>query len=61
MTEALPFWAREQLKLRQTFEQWLGFEIDRYEAEGSDKLFGAADGLPEVTLVPNAMTDVGVS
>jgi len=44
MVEPLAFWAREQLKLRETFEKWVGWEINRYEAEGFDTLFGQADG-----------------
>jgi hypothetical protein len=44
MPGPLPFWAREQLKLRKTFEDWVSWEIDKYEEEGFQKLFGDKGG-----------------
>lgn len=40
----IPFWATEQLRLRRTFDAWVTQEIDRYESEGFDKLFGDKGG-----------------
>ena len=41
---ASPFWAREQLKLRKTFESWVTAEIDRYETEGFQAIAGDKSG-----------------
>ena len=40
----LPSWAREQLRLRRTFDAWVSEEIDRYQAQGFEKLFGQKGG-----------------
>ncbi|MHC4983438.1 MAG: hypothetical protein ACYTF6_09775, partial [Planctomycetota bacterium] len=49
MRGEVPFWAKEQLALRRTFETWVSDEIDKYQAEGFEKLFGqkAGHGLDE--------------
>ena len=39
MIGKIPFWAKEQLKLRRVFEAWISEEIDRYEKEGFQNLF----------------------
>ncbi len=39
-----PDWAREQIALRRTLEQWIAAEIDNYEAKGFDALYGARGG-----------------
>lgn len=44
MSDSIPFWAKEQLKLRARFDAWVTEEIDKYEAEGFDKLFGQKKG-----------------
>lgn len=44
MSDTTQFWAREQMKLRNTFDTWVTEEIGRYEAQGFDALFGSKDG-----------------
>ena len=39
-----PFWAKEQLALRKTFEAWVTEEIDCYQAEGFQALVGDKTG-----------------
>ena len=39
-----PAWAQEQISLRHALEQWINTEIDRYDAEGFDRLFGNKGG-----------------
>ncbi|MBD3181109.1 hypothetical protein GF312_02385 [Candidatus Poribacteria bacterium] len=40
----IPFWAKEQLRLRQTFNDWITKEIDKYQEQGFQKLFGSKGG-----------------
>lgn len=40
----LPFWAVEQLKLRKIFNEWVDYEIDKYEVKGFKELFGTKGG-----------------
>jgi len=44
MHPGVPFWAKEQLNLRRTFQAWVSAEIERYQAEGFDNLFGQKGG-----------------
>lgn len=40
----IPFWAKEQLRLRHTFDDWIGEEIDKYGEKGFQELFGSRGG-----------------
>lgn len=40
----VPFWAREQLKLRKTLDWWVSEEIEKYQAQGFEELFGSRRG-----------------
>ncbi len=39
MTDTIPFWAKEQLKLRGVYNAWVTEEIERYESLGFHELF----------------------
>ena len=39
MTDTIPFWAKEQLKLRGVYNAWVTDEIERYESLGFHELF----------------------
>jgi len=40
----IPFWAKEQLRLRETLDAWVTEEIEKYNAHGFQKLFGSKGG-----------------
>jgi len=44
MKAGIPFWAKEQLKLRRRFDNWVTQEIDKYEELGFQELFGSRGG-----------------
>ena len=39
MNDPIPFWAKEQIKLRRVYDAWVRNEIDRYETLGFHELF----------------------